>query len=141
LNHELAAMITATPSSANAIPSRRCPGSMWRAWPIDRAALPVPLAATIQLARAARPQARPVITSKDWLRRLAGRLTRLTGLLGRFLGARGDALDRPLAAPAREVAPGLLVRVPERAVVLLAMPASVVASTTSAPPATLVTEG
>ncbi|WP_437436163.1 hypothetical protein [Mycobacterium avium] len=41
-NHELAATTTEKPSSSSAMPSRRCPGSMSRARPIDRAAPPVP---------------------------------------------------------------------------------------------------
>jgi hypothetical protein len=60
---------------------------------------------------------------------LAGLLTLLRGIAGR---ARRDP-------PAREVAFDLLVRVPERATVLLAMSASLVANTSSTPPATLVT--
>ena len=58
-NHELAATTTATPSKTSAIPSRRCPGSMSRARPIDRAAPPVPFAAISQVARMARPQVSP----------------------------------------------------------------------------------
>ena len=83
-NHELAATMTATPSSTSAIPSRRCPGSMWRACPIDRAARPVPLAAIIQAPRAVRPQVRPASTSSDRLRRLAGLFARLRARLRAF---------------------------------------------------------
>ncbi len=64
-NHELAATMTARPSSTSAMPSRRWPGSMLRAWPIDRAAVPVPRAAIIQVARAARPPAIPASTRSD----------------------------------------------------------------------------
>ncbi|CKS58941.1 antibiotic biosynthesis monooxygenase domain-containing protein [Mycobacterium tuberculosis] len=133
-NHELAATTTARPSSTSAIPSRRCPGSMSRARPIDRAAPPVPLAAIIQTARMARPQASPVDTSSDrWCRR-EGLPTPLTGL-DLFLGT----ADRALRDAPREVAFDLLVRVPERATVLLDITASLVAITPSTPSATLVT--
>jgi hypothetical protein len=128
-NHELAAITTARPSSTSAIPSRRCPGSMSRARPIDRATPPVPRAAISQVARMARPQVSPAATNTDRLRRLAG-------LLALRRGAAGRALRAPLA---REVAFDLLVRLPERATVLLGMMPRVVANTSSAPPATLVT--
>ena len=88
-----------------------------------------PCAAISQVARMARPQVSPAATSSDRLRRLAG-------LLALLRDAAGRALRDP---PAREVAFDLLVRVPERAAVLLAMTASLVANTSSAPPATLVT--
>ena len=130
-NHELAATTTERPSRTSAIPSRRCPGSMSRARPIERAAPPVPLGRpSARSARMARPQVSPAATSSDWLRRLAGLLDPLAGRRwSRGFGTR----------PAREVAFDLLVRVPERAAVLLAMRASVVAITSSTPPATLVT--
>src|SRR5580693_3000673 len=118
-NHELAATTTAKPSRTSAIPSRRCPGSMSRARPIDRAAPPVPFAAISQVARRARPQLSPTATSNGRLRRLAGPLTPLTGLLAFLRGLPGRALrDEP-----REAAFDLLVREPERATVLLAMAA------------------
>ncbi|GAB2999684.1 hypothetical protein MBOU_18870 [Mycobacterium bourgelatii] len=82
-----------------------------------------------------RPQASPVATSIDWLRRLGRRLTRLGGALALFRGA----LGRPFRLEARGVAFDLLVRLAERAAVLLAMPASLVPKTPSAPTATLVT--
>jgi hypothetical protein len=127
--------MTEMPSRTSAIPSRRCPGSMSWARPIDRAALPVPLAAIIQVARTARPQVSPAVTSRDRLRRLAGLPGRLAAWGGLLLGA----VDRPLRDAPREVAFDLLVRAPERAAVLLAMPARLVANTPSAPSATLVT--
>ncbi len=62
-NQLLAAISTATASSASAIPSRRWPGSMSWARPTERAALPVALATISQVARAPRPTARaPAVT-------------------------------------------------------------------------------
>src|SRR5262249_57859944 len=113
----------------SAMPSRRCPGSMSRARPIDRATLPVPRAAISQVARMARPQVSPAATSDEWLRRLAGLLTLLRGAAGRALR------DLP-----REVAFDLLVRVPQRAAVLLAMTPSLVAIAPYSPSATRVTK-
>ncbi len=82
----------------------------------------------------ARPQASPVDTSSDrWCRR-EGLPTPLTGL-DLFLGT----ADRALRDAPREVAFDLLVRVPERATVLLDITASLVAITPSTPSATLVT--
>ncbi|BBY00091.1 hypothetical protein MSEO_05900 [Mycobacterium seoulense] len=101
---------------------------MSRARPIDRAAPPVLRAAISQVARRARPPVSPAATSSEWLRRLAG-------LPGRLRGAAGRARPDPL----REGAFDLLVLALERAAVLLAMTARVVASTSSTPPATLVT--
>jgi len=75
----------------------------------------------------ARPQVSPAVIRSDRLRRGPGRFAFLRGAAG-----------RPLREPPREVAFDLLVRLPERATVLLAMAFSVVAKTTSAPPATLV---
>ena len=59
LNHELAATTTERPSNISAIPSRRCPGSMSRARPIDRAAPPVLRAAISQVARRAPAAGQP----------------------------------------------------------------------------------
>ena len=64
-NQELAATTTASPSKARAIPSRRCPGSMSRARPTDRAVLPVPLATISHVARTARPQVRPALVTSE----------------------------------------------------------------------------
>src|ERR1700722_8619051 len=129
-NQELAAITTARPSSTSANPSRRCLGSMSRARPIDRAALPVPRAAISQVARMARPHVTPVATSSDWLRRLAGLLTRLRGAAGR----------PPRGPLARDGAFDLLVRFPERAAVLLGMTPRVVAIAPHSPSATRVTK-
>jgi hypothetical protein len=96
----------------------------------------VPFAAISQVARIARPQLSPAATSNGRLRRLAGLLTPLTGLLAFLRGLPG----RPLRDAPREAAFDLLVREPERATVLLAMTASLVANTPSTPPATLVTD-
>nr|BBX77672.1 hypothetical protein MFLOJ_14590 [Mycobacterium florentinum] len=90
---------------------------MSRARPIDRAAPPVPRAAISQVARIARPPVMPAATSRDRWRRLARLLAFLRAGAGRALR---DPLDR-------EVAFDLLVRVPERAAVLLAMGSSLVA--------------
>src|SRR6201996_6401414 len=135
-NHELAATTTERASNSSAIPSRRCLGSMSRARPIDRAAPPVPLAAISQAARTRPPQVTPAAPSNDRLRRWAG--------LGagparpRRAPPRGLALELALKL-AFDLALDLLVRVPERAAVLLAMPARVVAPASPTPPATLVT--
>ncbi|BBY68020.1 hypothetical protein MINTM008_38090 [Mycobacterium intracellulare] len=102
---------------------------MSRARPIDRAAPPVPRAAINQVARRARPQVSPIPTSGERFRRRAG-------LLGFLRGAAGRA---PRDPPAREGAFDLLVRLAERAAVLLGMTARVVATASSTPPATLVT--
>ena len=110
-NQELAAMTTARPSSARAIPSRRWPGSISRARPTDRAVLPVPLASISHVARTARPHASPALVTSEWLRRLAGRRGALAGLRA---GLRRGCADR-------EEPFDLLVRAPERATVLLAM--------------------
>ncbi|GAB4661440.1 hypothetical protein MAHJHV64_03860 [Mycobacterium avium subsp. hominissuis] len=102
---------------------------MSRARPIDRAAPPVPRAASIQPARRARPQVRPAATSGGCCRRRVG-----------LPGLRRDAAGRAPRDPLdREVAFDLLVRLPERAAVLLGMTARVVATASSTPPATLVT--
>ena len=62
-NQLLAAISTATPSSASAIPSRRWPGSMSRARPTERAAVPVALATISHVACAPRPTASaPAVT-------------------------------------------------------------------------------
>ena len=137
-NHELAATTTARPSSTSAIPSRRCPG-LDVAGPPDR-----PRRAAGALGRhhpgrahgpaAGRARQRPATTGcaawRAWLAAWrAGPVARRAG------GLRGS---RTSADP--EVAFDLLVRVPERAAVLLAMTASLVATTSSAPPATLVTQ-
>ena len=114
-NHELAAITTATPRSARAIPSRRCPGSMSWARPTDRAVPPTPLATINQVARAARPTPAPAAATTDGLlRRVAG----LVGFFGAFRGA---------VAACREPAFDLLVLALERAAVLLGMAASLIA--------------
>ncbi|BBY21410.1 hypothetical protein MSTO_16150 [Mycobacterium stomatepiae] len=90
---------------------------MSRARPIERAAPPVPRAAISQVARMARAPVIPAATSRD-------RWCRLRGLLAFLRGGAGRALRDPLD---REVAFDLLVLVPERAAVLLAMGSSLVA--------------
>ncbi|OBI52904.1 hypothetical protein A5705_05045 [Mycobacterium sp. E787] len=95
---------------------------------MERAAPPAPRAVSSQAARTARPQVSPVATSSERLRRLAGLLAARRGA-GR--GFRGP--------PLRELAFDLLVRLPERAAVLLGMGPRVVANTSSTPPATLAT--
>ena len=114
-NQELAAMTTATPSSASAIPSRRWPGSISRARPTDRAVLPVPFANISHVARTARPQASPALVTSEWSRRPAGRRG---AFAGRRAGLRRGCADRE---PPREAPFDLLVLAPERAKVLLAM--------------------
>src|SRR5262249_11318752 len=128
-NHELAATTTARPRRTSAIPSRRCPGSMSRARPIDRAAPPVPRTAISQLARTARPPGRPPATCNVCLRGLPA-----------LLSCRRSAAGRALRDLPREVALDLLVRVPERAAVLLAMRPSLVAIAPYSPSATRVTK-
>ncbi len=105
-NHELATTMTAMPSNARAMPSRRWPASMSRARPTERAVDPAPLASINQPARAPRPIASPVAGMREALRRLAG-LRRGAGLAARD--------------PDREPAFDLLERAPERAAVLLGM--------------------
>src|SRR5689334_4558133 len=121
-NHELAAITTAMPSSASAMPSRRWPGSRSRARPTDRAVEPAPFASINQPARTPRPTVAPADETADGLRRGAG-LRRAAG-----------------RAPPREPAFDLLERAPERAAVLLGMPPSLVAAAPYSPSATRVTE-
>ena len=123
-NHVLAAITTATPSNASAMPSRRWPGSRSRARPTERAVLPAPLATISQPARAARPIADPAVLIGDGERRGAG-FRRGAGRAGRLVP--------------REPVFDLVERAPERAAVLLAMAASLVALTPISPSATLVT--
>src|ERR1700682_34405 len=99
---------------------------MSRARPTARAVDPAPLASISQPARAPRPTATPAAAIPcPLVRRLAG-LRRSAGRAGR--------------APDRQPAFALLVRVPVRVTVLLAMTASLVANTPYTPSATLVTD-
>lgn len=119
-------MTTATATRPRAMPSRRWCGSMSRARPTERAVEPAPLATISQVARAARPLAAAAVATGEAVRFLAGGLRR---------GAAG------LAALAGFVAPfDLVVRAPERAAVLFAMSARLVATAPSAPSATRVSE-
>ncbi|EUA54840.1 hypothetical protein I553_1381 [Mycobacterium xenopi 4042] len=83
--------------------------------PTERAAAPAVLANRSHVPRAASPQFSPMVTSSDRARRF---LTLLRGVRGR--------VDRE---PPRETAFDLPVRVPDRATVLLAMVASLIAKT------------
>ena len=124
LNQLLATITTAMPSSANAIPSRRWRGSISPARPTERAAPPAPLATISHAVCTPRPIASaPAVSGAELLdlRRLAG-----------FLRAAGRE-------PLRELAFDLVVRLPERAAVLLGMSPSLVACTSFAPFATLAT--
>ncbi len=109
------------------MPSRRWPGSRSRARPTDRAVDPAPLASISQPARAPRPIAR---------RRRRRRATALRR--GRRL-RRGRGAARARRCAGVGTAFELLERAPERAAVLLAMAASLVASAPFSPSATLVT--
>ncbi|SBS79193.1 hypothetical protein MHPYR_70114 [uncultured Mycobacterium sp.] len=88
--------------------------------PTERAVEPAPLANISQVARAARPLAAAAVATGEELRFLAG-LRRAAGFADR---------DAPV---------DLVVRALERAAVLFAMRASLVAVTPSAPPTTPVT--
>ena len=125
-NHEPAAITTATPNSASAMPSRRWPGSMSRALPTERAVDPAPLASIIQPARAPRPTVTPAAATREVLRRRAGFRRGADGRAGRD--------------PVREPVFDLLVRAPDRETVLLAMAVSLVADAPYSPSATRVTE-
>ena len=109
-NQELAAITTAMPSSARAMPSRRWPGSRSRALPTERAVDPAPLATISQPARTPRPTVAPADEIGEGFRRGAG---------FRFLVVR---------VPARALDFDLLERLPERAAVLLGMPVRLVAT-------------
>ena len=111
-NQELAAITTAMPSSASAMPSRRWPGSRSRALPTERAVDPAPLASINQPARTPRPTVAPA----DEIGRGVAASSRLPA------GRRGRR-----TRPAREPAFDLLERAPDRAAVLLGMSASLVA--------------
>ena len=108
-NQELAAITTAMPSSARAMPSRRWPGSSSRALPTERAVEPAPLASTSQPARTPRPTVAPADEIGERFRRGAG---------FRFCVVRVRA-----RAPVFD----LLERLPERAAVLLGMAVRLVA--------------
>lgn len=136
-NHELAATITATPSRASAMPSRRCPGSSSRARPTERAVEPAPLASISQPARVPRPTAAPAVASGDEFRRGAGRPD-FAGFLRGAAGRAGLAAPRVLLA---EPAFDLVERVEDLAAVLLAMASSLVAIAPDSTSATPVTNG
>ena len=125
-NQELAAITTAMPSSASAMPSRRWPGSRSRARPTDRAVDPAPLASINQPARTPRPTVAPADEMADGLRRRAGLRRGAKGRAGRD--------------PPREPAFDLLERAPDRPAVLLGMFPSLVAQAPYSPSATRVTE-
>ena len=121
-NQELAAITTAMPSSASAMPSRRCPGSRSRALPTERAVEPAPLASISQPARTPRPTVVPADETGEGFRRGAG-------------FRRGV-----VRVPAREPVFDLLERLPDRAAVLLGMSVRLVANAPETPSATRVTE-
>src|SRR4029077_7030979 len=104
-NQEPAAITTAMPSSASAMPSRRWPGSRSRARPTDRAVDPAPLASINQPARTPRPTVAPADEMADGLWRRADLRRSAEGRAGRD--------------PPREPAFDLLERAPDRAAVLL----------------------
>ncbi|BBY08058.1 hypothetical protein MNVI_33760 [Mycobacterium noviomagense] len=87
--------------------------------PTERAVVPAPLATISQPARTAWPQRSPAVTSSDRLWRFFALLRGAAGRAGRTL-PRGAAFD-------------LLVRLPDRAAVLLGMTASLIANAPSAP--------
>ena len=109
-NQDAAAMITARASSPRAIPSRRCPGSISRARPIERAVDPAPRATMNQVARAARPPADVATANADGPFRAGAGAFRAAGL--RRAGTGFAGWDLPFE---------LVVRAPERAAVLFAM--------------------
>ncbi len=100
-NHELAAITTAMPSSASAMPSRRWPGSRSRARPTERAVDPAPLASISQPARTPAPDGRCLRTRSP------------TGC-GVAAGLRRGAEGRAGRDPPREPAFDLLERAPDR---------------------------
>src|SRR5689334_18295948 len=94
--------------------------------PTDRAVDPAPLASINQPARTPRPTVAPADEIREGLRRGAGFRRGADGRAGR--------------EPPREPPFDLVERVPERAAVLLAMAASLVAFAPSSPSATWVTD-
>ena len=129
-NQDAAAITTASASKPSASPSRRWPGSMSRARPTERAVDPAPRATTSQVARAARPPAAAAVANGDGPFLTGGLRRGGAGLLG------WEVRD---VRAARAGGCDLVVRAPERAAVLFAMRARLIAVVPLAPSDTGVT--